>query len=395
VRIGYLTYGLDRSPTGIGRYAIELLKAMSSAPNSTEIVVLATEQEDVQGLSEAFEYHRLRGCHLLPSLLTIGDLMLPELVYRYQLDAIHDPNGIAPFVSLRKRVPFIVTIHDAFAYVYPEAHNLLDNWRYRWHLPYVARRADAVITDSECSRRDLETFLGLDHQRISVVLAGIDGRFRPILDAAQRQAVTARYGISVPYLLYVGGLNARKNVPRLLEAFARTQQSQKGIQLVLGGKRQWGASEIDETIQRLGLGNAVHFTGYVEDTDLSTLYSAAEAFVFPSLYEGFGLPPLEAMACGTPVITSNVSSLPEVVGDAAMLIEPHDVCNLAQAMHRILTDNQLRQTMKSRGLDRASKFSWAQSARQILRTYQRVVNPTGGVDSNEKIARHEEQRIAV
>src|SRR5262249_31892651 len=219
-----------------------------------------------------------------------------------------------------------------FAYVYPEAHNRLDNWRYRWQLGYAARRADAVITVSECSRHDLVSYLGLDIERIRVISEGVDTRFRPVVNDAWLQAVLARYTIKQPYVLYVGGINARKNIGRLFTAYAQLLERHPDVALVVCGKRQWQTDEIDATFRQLNLTDYVHFTGYVDDADLPALYSAAELFVFPSLYEGFGLPPLEAMACGTPVVTSNVSSLPEVVGDAALIVDPYDVEGLAAAI---------------------------------------------------------------
>src|SRR5262245_22531948 len=149
MRIGYLTYGLDRAPTGIGRYAVELLRAMAKLRSCPEIVLLSTEGTDAHYLWDAFEHHNLPGCRLLPALLTIGNIALSSAIRRYKLDGIHDPNGIAPFFGPAAGARRITTLHDAFAYIYPEKHNWLDNWRYRWHLPYAARHADAVITVSE------------------------------------------------------------------------------------------------------------------------------------------------------------------------------------------------------------------------------------------------------
>jgi glycosyltransferase involved in cell wall biosynthesis len=393
MRIGYLTYGLDRAPTGIGRYAVELLKALGKITDGPEMVVLASERDDVHDLSTTFEYHRISGCHLLPSLMTLGNIRLSELAFRHTLDAIHDPNGIAPFVALQKRVRSIVTVHDAFAYVYPHAHNWLDNWRYRWHLPYVGRRADAIVTDSQCSRKDLIAYLGLDSSKVEVIWAGIDKHFKPVTDEVLLGTVTARYEIEPPFLLYLGALNARKNVARLLEAFSRVRSRHPKMSLVIGGKRQWGSDEIDRALRCLELDGKVHFTGYVDDSDLPALYSAAEAFVFPSLYEGFGFPPLEAMACGTPVVTSNVSSLPEVVGDAAIQVDPYDVSALSQAIDRVLSDQQLRKSLRMRGIERSKLFTWKEAARQTIQLYDRVLHSAGHTDSGDSAeVRGEHQR---
>lgn len=385
MRIGYLTYGLDRAPTGIGRYAVALLEALAALPNSPEIVLLTTERSDRHGLWHRFEHHALPGCRLLPALMTIGNAVTSLASRRYHLDLVHDPNGIAPFLGPGGRTRRIVTIHDAFAYIYPETHNRLDNWRYSWQLRHAARRAHAVITVSQCSRRDLVHYLGLEATRVQVTPEGVDPAFAPMSDSAARRATLDRYGIRPPYLLYVGGINARKNIDRLFAAYARLREHLPGLTLVIGGKRQWQTDAIDAALQRLDLGHHVHFTGYVADADLPALYSAAEVFVFPSLYEGFGLPPLEAMACGTPVVTSNVSALPEVVGDAALTVDPFDTDALAAAIKRVITDAALCADLRRRGSERAAGFSWERTARATLAIYEHVL----GDDSSG--AQHAEQ----
>lgn len=395
MRIGYLTYGLDRAPTGIGRYAVELLRALQRVAGGPEIVVLATEREDTHGLRDAFEYHRLPAGRTLPSVMSIGSLLLPVFAHRHHLDAIHDPNGIAPFIGGQRRVKRICTLHDAFAYVYPKEHNLADNWRYRWHLPYALRCADAIVTVSQCSRSDLIKYLHLDPAKVIVTPEGIDQRFTPVTEERKLRTVKERYGVRSPFLLYVGALNARKNIVRLLEAFTMLRSNHPDLSLVLGGKRQWGISEIDQAWQRLDLDGKVTFTGYLDDSDLPALYSAAEAFVFPSLYEGFGLPPLEAMACGAPVVTSNVSSLPEIVGDAAILVDPLDVADLVRALDRVLLDEPLRQSLRTRGFERASQFSWDETARLTGEIYSRVVRSAGLEEIPSESSSREEPEIAI
>jgi glycosyltransferase involved in cell wall biosynthesis len=240
---------------------------------------------------------------------------------------------------------------------------------------------------SECSRRDLVSHLGLDVDRVQVIPEGVDARFRPPVNDAWLQAVLARYIIKRPYVLYVGGINARKNIARLFTAYAYLRERHPDVALVLGGKRQWQTDEIDATFRRLNLTDHVHFTGYVDDADLPALYTAAELFVFPSLYEGFGLPPLEAMACGTPVVTSNVSSLPEVVGDAALTVDPYDVGGLALAIERVLTDEKLQMELRRRGIERAAQFTWERAARETLAMYEAVLSGA----QPEQIWRYEER----
>jgi glycosyltransferase involved in cell wall biosynthesis len=376
MRVGYLTYGLDRSPTGIGRYALELLRALAALPGGPEIVLLTTERADRHGLWGDFEHHALPGCRRLPSLITIGNLALSWAARRWRLDLIHDPNGIAPLLGPPAGARRVVTVHDVFAYVCPEAHNRLDNWRYRLMLPRALARADMVLTDSDHSRRDIARHLAVSEAQIQVIPCGVDPRFAPVPDGDARRAVLARYGITRPYLLYVGGINARKNIAQLFEAFSRLLTRHTDLMLVIGGKRQWQTDAIDATFHRLNLSDHVHFTGYVVDVDLPALYSAAELFVFPSLYEGFGLPPLEAMACGVPAVTSNASSLPEVVGDAALTVDPYGVDDLVVALERALTDEALRADLRQRGLERAARFTWPRTATETLAVYERVLQRT-------------------
>lgn len=382
MRIGYLTYGLDRSPTGIGRYSVELLKALCQLPGCSEIILLTTEKSDAFELWSNFEHHALPGCRMLPSLLTLGNAALSAAIKRYRLDLVHDPNGIAPFLGPGFGAKRIVTIHDAFAYVYPERHNRLDNWRYRYLLPKSAQRSDLVLTDSHHSARDIARYLHLPQTKIKPIPCAVSPAFSRVGDGPIRQSVLNRYQISLPYLLYVGGINSRKNIKGLFEAFSQVREHFPDLKLVIAGKRQWQTAEIDATFERLDLIKAIQFTGYVAEVDLPALYSAAEAFVFPSLYEGFGLPPLEAMACGTPVVTSNVSSLPEVVGDAALLINPSNVGEIAGAIEKVLIDRELRSELTERGLARSNLFSWERTARETLSAYEETINtPSGGAAS--------------
>lgn len=254
MRIGYLTYGLDRCPTGIGRYAVELLAALARLPGRHELVLLVTERSDPHGLWARFEHHHLVGCRLLPSLLSIGHMQVGQTAHRYQLDLIHDPNGIAPFLWPGLKIPTLVTIHDAFAFVYPQTQARLDVWRFRNLLPPVARHVAQVITDSAHSRQDLVRFLGLDPGRVCAIALAADARFHPVADAPERQAILQRYGVASPYLLYTGGINPRKNIPRLLEAFSAVRAAHQPYASLSSGSPSGAAPRCSPRSTALGSG---------------------------------------------------------------------------------------------------------------------------------------------
>ncbi len=216
----------------------------------------------------------------------------------------------------------------------------------------------------------------VDPRKVTVIYPGVEPHFRPVTDMATLDAVRSRYRLPPRFILHVGTLEPRKNLPRLIEAFHQFQVSSSKFQgkkpnlkLVLAGGKGWLYEGIFETVARFGLADAVHFPGFIDDADLPVLYSLADLFVYPSMYEGFGLPPLEAMACGTPVVASAASSLPEVVGDAGLLVPPTDVEALAGVMARALTDAALRAELRERGFAQARRFDWRASAERLVESY--------------------------
>jgi len=297
--------------------------------------------------------------------------LLPLVLWRLKLDLVHFVGFPA---VLARRKPAVVTVHDLSWKTRPETRG---DWLSRFHWGFFgdrgARRADQVITISEHSRRDLERLLGIPAERITVTYEAPAPIFRPIEPESARVTARGRYGIEGRYILFVGTLQPTKNLARLIEAYALARQHTDFNQsLVVVGQQGWQYQDIFARISGLGLQDHVIFTGFVPDEDLPALYSGADVFVLPSLYEGFGLPVVEAFACGTPVIASNVASLPEVAGDAAILVNPTDIEGLAQALERVCTDAGLRQAMRQAGLARAAQFSWRTCAEQTRQVYRRV-----------------------
>ena len=377
IEIGLIAYGLDRAPGGIGRYTEELMRALQRRELNLTILYAGKKQhipqkEDV-GDKQASRVIELPKAGLLPALLTLGQVEIGWVGKRKQLGLIHDPTGVMPlFLTGSRRV---ATIHDVIPYIYPETSTKLDKLIYHYWLPLAVRRLDAIITDSQQSKRDIIFYLRVKEEKVFVIPCAANARYRP-LTTREIQSALARYDINFPYILYVGSLESRKNLPRLLEAYARARQNVPQWKLVIVGARKWKFTPIFETVQRLGLEPHVHFTGYVEEEDLPAVYNGADLFVFPSLYEGFGLPVLEAMASGTPVITSNCSSLPEVAGDAAILIDPYDVDAIAEAMQQVLLNPSLAASLRVKGLAHAKKFSWERTAQETIAVYERVLAKT-------------------
>ena len=268
---------------------------------------------------------------------------------------------------------YIITIHDLTLFITPKESKSGRPTFYKLFYPRTLRTADKIIADSNSTKRDLINYFNVPEEKIRVILLAADEKFKA-LNNEKINEVKQKYNLKYPFILYVGGLAFHKNIPTLIKAFYKIKKDEKKQKLVIAGGKGWKYKEIFETIDKLNLQNDVIFTGYVLDVDLPALYNAADLFVYPSLYEGFGLPPLESMACGTPVITSNTSSLPEVVGDAGIMIDPHDVDGLADAMHKVLSNEGLRDDMIKRGLERAKMFSWERCARETLEVYEEVYN---------------------
>ncbi|HZD11121.1 MAG TPA: glycosyltransferase family 1 protein, partial [Candidatus Binatia bacterium] len=295
--------------------------------------------------------------------------ILPGTIHNSRPNLCHFTNALAP---LWQPAPFVLTIHDASLFVYAHYHPWARHLTMRLTLPIVARRAAAIITVSEHSREDLIRVLDLDPQKIHVVYEAAAKMFQPVEDEDALWGVRSKYGLPEEFVLYVGTLEPRKNLVRLLKAMRQIRDEGHQHHLVLAGAMGWMMESFLQEVYSLGLEDFVHYLGYIPAQDLPTLFSLASVFAFPSLYEGFGLPPLEAMACGTPVLTSNQSSLAEICGDAAYLVEPHSTESIATGLADLLGDEELRRSLRKRGLERVSQFSWRRAAHETSDVYRQV-----------------------
>jgi len=274
------------------------------------------------------------------------------------------------------RIPSVLTIHDVVYLTHPEWHLPLNRYFLTLAMPIFARRARAIIAVSEYTRREVVELLHVDPAKVHVVYEAADPRFRPVRDPAALAAVCARYRLQPPYILFVGAIEPRKNLAMLLRAFAALcQEPDFRHQLVIAGGKGWLYDEVFRTAERLNLGDRLRFAGFVADEDLPALYSAADLFAHPAHFEGFGLPPLEAMACGTPVVASDATSLPEVVGEGGLLLPPRDERAWAEALRRVATDRALHDRLAAQGLQQAARFSWAETARRTVEVYRAVARP--------------------
>ena len=275
--------------------------------------------------------------------------------------------GYAYLASLLNLQPFIVTCHDIIPLIF---YNNIKKLKFRYAVSGI-KNADKIIADSYNTKQDIISYFKIPDEKIKIIPLAADKIFQP-LDEVIISKIKQKYNFDFPLILYVGTLEPRKNIPTLIKAFCKLKKEGLPHILLVTGKKDGKYKKIFEMVKKLNLQKDVIFTGYIPREDLPTIYNAVDLFVYPSLYEGFSLPPLEAMACGTPVITSNTSSLPEVVGDAGIMVNPYEIDGLAKAMYEVLTDCGLREDMIKKGLKRAKMFSWERTAKETLEVYQEV-----------------------
>lgn len=298
--------------------------------------------------------------------------VLPYRLRKAGADIFHGPAFLIPFRSPTFRT--VVTVHDLVVFLHPETVPRRYSLYMKWLVRMAVRRADRIIAVSECTRLDLMNILGVDSSRIVVIPEAAGPEFGP--PGPERvESVLNRYNINGRYLLHVGNLEPKKNLPRVIRAFDRVKRMPGGgdLSLVIAGKKGWLYDEIFRTANGVSA-SAIRFLGYVPRDEMSAIYAGASCFVFPSIYEGFGLPVLEAMACGTPVVTSNISSMPEVAGRAAVLVDPYDEESIASGILAVVSDPSLQATLRREGILRSRTFSWDRAARETLALYRDVYN---------------------
>jgi glycosyltransferase involved in cell wall biosynthesis len=381
MRIGIDYTAAARQRAGIGRYTRELVGTLlrfvgQDVISSHKYVLFAAtgglenrgwrlEIENLQSLVSDLQFRAVPitddWLHRLWQRLR---LPIPVEAITGPLDIFYSPDFVLP--PTRRGTRTLLTVHDLSFLYHPDAFVPSLREYLERVVPRSVARADRVLADSEATRGDLIAHFGTPPEKVQVLYSGVDPRFRPEREPAEKERLKANYGVEAPYVLSVGTLQPRKNYIRLIKAFANLQPA--NLQLAIAGGRGWLYEDIFAEVEKHG--DRVHILGFVDDADLPALYRNAVLFVFPSLYEGFGLPVLEAMACGTPVVCSNASSLPEVADDAALIVDPFDVDGLAEAMARMLEDAELRREMAVKGLAQAARFTWQKAARQLMDAFE-------------------------
>lgn len=297
-------------------------------------------------------------------------VLLPLACRKEKIELLHCPKSAIPYFA---PCPVVVTLHDLIPIKHPETEKLAAQLYWRLQIPIAARRSSFIITDSEHARQEIMTDFQVGSERIRATMLGFNPAMLEQRNAAQGREIRKRYHLPESYILYVGTIQPRKNIDSLIEAFARLRSINSITPgLVIVGRKGWLYDRLFERISELGLTDSVFFTGFVPDEELPFIYDGATAFSYLSLFEGFGLPPLEAMACGVPVVVSNTTSLPEVVGDAGFLVPPTDIDAIVTALAKLLDNPELAAAMSKKGSERARSFSWDRCAQETLEIYSAV-----------------------
>jgi glycosyltransferase involved in cell wall biosynthesis len=369
MRIGIDARLVYYSRAGIGQYIMRLVEALARLEANQDEFILLQSRKDPTQIVNGRNFGRIS--LWTPSHHWAEQTTLRVEIGHLRLDLLHSPDFIPPF---RRNCKSVITVHDLAFLLYP--HFLTkEAARYYGQIDQAVRRTDHIIAVSESTRQDTIKLLGVPERKITVIHEAANPIYQPMDQEEARQRVVDIYGLDRDYILFVSTIEPRKNLPGLLQAYRKLLDNYKRPEgLVLAGSKGWLSEEVYDMVNRLELDQHIRFLGRVPSEHLLYLYNAARLLVHPSFYEGFGLPPLEAMTCGTPTVVSSVSALPEVVGDAAILVDPHDIDGLTVAMWRVLTDTDLRASLVSKGLKRARMFSWERAAQETLEAYHRVVS---------------------
>jgi len=371
LRIAIDAHSVGTGLAGNESYATHLIEALAEIDSVNQYTLYVTQSEAVERFRDRWPNFFVRSTMPHTPIIRIPLTLSTEL-RRNPVDVLHVQFTAPPFAPC----PVVVSIHDLSFEHLPETFNRRSRTQLRLTVRHSARKASQLVALSEHARGDIISTYGVSPEMVTVIPLAAPTHFGPVNDEKELKRVRHTYGIGTDYILSVGSIQPRKNLARLIAAYARLRRGLpegKHPQLVLVGKCAWLYNETLRTIEDLGVTDSVILTGYVPEADLPALYTGALCFVYPSYFEGFGLPPLEAMKCGAPVIAGNRTSLPEVVGDAGLLVDPFNIDAIASAIEKLITDSNFRSELRVKGLERARIFNWRETARQTLEVYRNAV----------------------
>ena len=370
MRIAIDAHSIGAKLGGNESYALNLIEALAQIDQVNQYTLYVTTAEAHDRFHQHWPNFKVRRTLPHTPLIRIP-LTLSSELRKNPVDVLHVQFTAPPFCPC----PVVVSIHDLSFEHLPQTFNRRSRTQLRLTVRHSARRAAHILTLSEHTRRDVIDTYGIDAARVTAIPLAAPRHFVPVKDDKELQRVRHNYGIDTNYILSVGSIQPRKNLVRLIKAYAELRAAYSGNscpKLVIVGKRGWLYDETFRALEETGVRDSVALTGYVPESDLPALYSGAICFVYPSYFEGFGLPPLEAMKCGAPVIVGNATSLPEVVGDAALQVDPFDVSAITAAMDQLITNPELCKDLSVKGQARANLFDWKDTAERTLAVYDQV-----------------------
>lgn len=367
MKIGIDARPLSRKRAGIANYIYNIIKELYKIDRENEYYLYSDRPFELP-FAENDQWHRCIHPHKIGTLWYC--FQLPHILRKDCMDVLWGTQHVLPFGN--RNIRYVLTIHDMAIFYLPHVSTRYNYLVNKLLVPFSARKADKIIAVSRSTAKDVCVLLQINKSKVEVVYeAGNDSYFRKDRQIS-KQIMTSKYGVPEEYILYLGTLEPRKNVETLLKAYSKlVRKGNARHMLVIAGAKGWKYEGIFKLIDELDINEKVLFTGYIDNNDMIDLYNASSLFVFPSIYEGFGLPVVEAMQCGVPVITTNVSSLPEVAGDAAVLIDPYDVDGLCESMDNILSDDSYSELLREKSLLQAQKFSWGRAAEETYRVLTR------------------------
>jgi glycosyltransferase involved in cell wall biosynthesis len=362
---------------GVGVCAVHLVSNLISIDRHNKYVIVIQSDEDC---FDNVRNDRIRTLKVNALVfrrkifrICIEQVFIPFLIIRHKIEIVHSLHYSFPLVTFSAKK--IVHVYDMTFFSMPEMHVPIKRVYFKFFIKLSSRLADRIITISKSTMEDYVSHFDYNREHISVVYAGRDERFTPNLDTKRIDNTKQKYKIQGEYLLYIGTLEPRKNIVSAIKAFKKVCSGKPDLVFVIAGKKGWYYRDIVRSVRELKLKDRVIFTGFVDEEEKPYLLAGSKLFIYPSFYEGFGIPVLEALSCGIPTVTSNVSSIPEITGDAAILIDPHDEHALYNAIMLLLNDSEMYRTLQSKSVEQSKKFKWKDAAEKVMNLYQLVSEP--------------------